>query len=136
MALQSRWPARLTLEPGDRAPLKEAVEEEPREGLVLAGGWETWQPAALPLLESRRQVRLYGGLAAAPRGCLRFRAEASGSTLPASSLALEDLLALVEGNLLKEGEGVLAGSGDVMDWLPPVQSDWLQAAAAWGEPTV
>lgn len=118
------------------APLREAVEGEPREGLVFAGGCGTWQPATLPLPGSRRQVRLYGGPVAAPRGCLRFRAEASGSALPVGSLALEDLLALVEGNLLKDGEGVLAGSGEVMDWLPPVQSDWLQAAAAGGEPTV
>lgn len=46
-------------------------------------------------------------------------------------------LALLEGSLLKEGEGVLAGSGEVMDWLPPApHSSWLQAAAAGGDPTV
>lgn len=46
-------------------------------------------------------------------------------------------LALLEGSLLKEGEGVLAGSGEVMDWLPPPpHSGWLQAAAAGGDPTV
>lgn len=66
-----------------------------------------------------------------------MRATASGSVLPAASLAREDLLALVEGNLLKEGEGMLAGSGEVMDWLPPPpHSGWLQAAAACGDPTV
>lgn len=136
-ALQSRWLTLLILAPAETVPFRERVEEEEiMDGLALAGGWETWQPAALLLPRSRKQVCLYGGLAGAPGDCLRFRAKASGSAPPAAaSLALEDLLALVKGNLLKDGEGVLAGSGEVMDWLPPMQSDWLQAAAAWGDPT-
>lgn len=134
-ALQSRWLTLLILAPVETVPLRDRVEEEIPDGLAFVEGWETGQLAALLLPRSRKQVCLYGGLAGVPDGCFRFRATASGSMLPASSLAFEDLLALVKGNLLKDGEGVLAGSGEVMDWLPPMQSDWLQAAATWGDPT-
>lgn len=134
-ALQSRWLTLLILAPEETVPLRESAEEEIMDGLAFAEAWETWQPATLLLLRSKKQVCLYGGLAGAPGDCLRFRASTSGSMPPASSLALEDLLALLKGNLLNDGEGVLAGSGEVMDWLPPMQSAWLQVAAAWGEPT-
>lgn len=61
----------------------------------------------------------------------------SVSIPPDASRARGDLLALVGGSLLKEGEGVLAGRGEVMDWVPPPpHSGWLQAAAAGGDPTV
>lgn len=128
--LQSRWLTLLILAPAETVPLRERVEEEIMDGLAFAEVWETWQPAALLLLRSRKQVCLYGGLAGALGDCLRFRANASDSMPPVSSLALEDLLALLKGNLLNDGDGVLAGSGEVMDWLPPMQSAWLQVAAA------
>lgn len=57
-----------------------------------------------------------------------------GASISGPSLPLEDLLALEGGSLLKDGDGVLAGSGEVMAWLPPVHSAWLQAAATLGEP--
>lgn len=74
------------------------------------------------------QVRLRG---VGPGGNFRFREGASIST---PSLLLDDLLALEGGSLLKDGDGVLAGSGEVIAWLPPMHSAWLQAAATLGEP--
>lgn len=66
-----------------------------------------------------------------PGDNFRFREGASTST---PSLPLDDLLAFEGGSLLKDGDGVLAGSGEVMAWLPPMHSAWLQAAATLGEP--
>lgn len=100
----------------------------------MPGGDTTWQLGFLLLTSSPEQVRLWGG-AVVERGGFRFRG--SGWVPPAASRAREDLLALGGVSLLKEGEGVLAGRGDVMDWLPPPpHSGWLQAAAAGGDPTV
>lgn len=74
-------------------------------------------PEGLPFpVGSRMQVRLK---VVGPSDNFRFLEGASTSSL---SLPLDDLLALEGGSLLKDGDGVLAGSGEVMAWLPPMHS--------------
>lgn len=98
----------------------------PRAVLVLA---ERPRQPGLPFpVGSRMQVRLK---VVGPGDNFRFREGASNS---APSLPLDNLLAFEGGSLLKDGDGVLAGNGEVMAWLPPMHSAWLQAAATLGEP--